>query len=244
MTSEVIHYQHDGVSFKGYLAKPDSVKEKIPAILIAHAWRGQDDFARQQADELAKFGYVGFAIDLYGNDALAQDDEEALQLMLPLFLNRKLLRERLQAGLKTLEKHSFIDQNAIGAIGFCFGGLCVIELLRSGAAIKGGVSFHGLLGDTIGNHKAHLTPNETIKGSLLILHGYKDPLVSQSDIIAIQDEMTKAGVDWQMNFYGQAMHAFTNPQADDKNSGLVYNHRSADRAWRAMNNFFNEIFSQ
>lgn len=242
MITEVIHYQHNGVDFKGYLAKPDHITGKLPAVLVAHAWRGQEDFARKKAEELAKLGYVGFALDLYGNGTTANDNEEALQLMLPLFLNRKLLRERINAGLDALKKQENVDHAFIGAIGFCFGGLSVIELLRSGADIKGAVSFHGVLGSTIDKYKATLGPSEKIKGSLLILHGYKDPLVSSSDIQNIQDEMTKANVDWQMYTYGQAYHAFTNPQADDQAIGLIYNRCAADRAWLAMTNFFNEIF--
>jgi dienelactone hydrolase len=242
MITEVIDYQHSGVDFKGYLAKPKNISNKLPAVLIAHAWHGQDDFARKKAEELSSLGYLGFALDLYGNGTIANDNEEALQLMLPLFLNRKLLRERINAGLEALKKQEIVNHALIGAIGFCFGGLSVIELLRSGADIKGAVSFHGVLGTTIDKYKATLAPNEKIKGNLLILHGYKDPLVSQSDIQSLQDEMTKANVDWQMNIYGQAYHAFTNPQADDKAKGLIYNRIAAERAWLAMTNFFNENF--
>jgi len=230
------------VDFKGYLAKPKSPSKKLPAVLVAHAWRGQDDFARQKADELAQLGYVGMALDLYGNGTTAKDNEEALQLMLPLFLDRKLLRERINAGLEVLKKQDDVNEQAIGAIGFCFGGLSVIELLRSGADIRGAVSFHGLLGNTLDKYKAASIPNEKIKGSLLILHGYRDPLVSQSDIQGIQDELTKANVDWQMNIYGQAFHAFTNPHADDQAGGMIYHPQTAKRAWLAMTNFFNEIF--
>jgi dienelactone hydrolase len=241
--TEIIHYQLDGIDFKGYLARPDSPSKKLPAVLIAHTWHGQDHFVRKKAEELAKLGYVGFALDLYGNGVNAKDNEEALQLMLPLFLDRKLLRSRVNAGFDVLKGQSFVDQEAIGAIGFCFGGLTVIELLRSGAGVKGVVSFHGLLGSVLDKYTATLAPNsEKIQGSLLILHGYKDPLVSQCDIQAIQEEMTKANVEWQMNIYGQAAHAFTNPQAKDAASGMVYNKQVADRAWLAMTNFFNERF--
>lgn len=242
MITEVVHYQYDGVNFQGYLARPDHIEGKLPAVLVAHAWRGQDDFARKKAEDLAKLGYVGLALDLYGNATNAKDDEEALQLMLPLFLNRKLLQDRVNAGLEILKNHSFIDQDAVGAIGFCFGGLAVIELLRSGATVKGVVSFHGILGTTIDKYKATLAPSAPIKGSLLVLHGYKDPLVSQADIIAFQEEMTKASVDWQMDIYGQASHAFSNPQADDQKNGMIYDSRVAERAWLAMTNFLNEIF--
>jgi dienelactone hydrolase len=244
MKTEVIRYQHDGINFHGYLARPESGKEKLPAVLVAHAWRGQDDFARKKAEELAALGYVGFALDVYGNGSSAKDNDEALQLMLPLFLDRYLLRERMRAGLKTLQQQPFVDQDNIGAIGFCFGGLCVIELLRSGANVKGVVSFHGVLGSILmDKYKATLAPNSSrILGSLLLLHGHKDPMVSPADIQNIQEEMTKANVDWQMDIYGQAYHAFTNPQANDAAGGMVYNPSVAERAWLAMTHFFNRLF--
>jgi dienelactone hydrolase len=243
MKTEVIHYQSDDISFKGYLATPDNIQGTLPAILVAHAWRGQDDFARQKAEELAALGYIGFAVDMYGNGTVAKDNEEALQLMLPLFLDREFLRQRIHIGLDALKQQAHVNQEAIGAIGFCFGGLTIIELLRSGANIRGAVSFHGVLGSTIDKYKAKIAPNsDKIKGSLLILHGFLDPLVSHADIVDIQNEMAKAGVDWQMNIYGKALHAFTNPQANESNIGLVYNQQAAKRAWLDMTNFFNEIF--
>ena len=242
MITEIIQYQYDGVSFKGYLARPNNTKAKLPAVLVAHTWRGQDDFSRQKAEAIAELGYVGFALDLYGNATTASDDKEALQLMLPLFLNRQLLQNRMKAGLEILQSLPFVYQETIGAIGFCFGGLSVIELLRSGAPIKGVASFHGILGNTLDKYKAAPAPFAPMMGNLLILHGEKDPHVSQSDIVSIQDEMTKANVDWQMNIYGQTYHAFTNPQADDQKSGMIYNPRTTERAWLAMTNFFTEIF--
>ena len=244
MLTEAVQYKHEGVNFKGYLARPIATDKKLPAVLVIHAWRGQDDFARKKAEELAAMGYIGFTVDMYGNAAEVNNNEEAMQLVLPLFIDRKLLRERIIAGLNTLTSLPFVDNEAIGAIGFCFGGLTAIELLRSGANVKGAVSFHGLLGNTLDRYKSlPIANNENIKGRLLILHGYNDPLVSELDIHNIQREFTNANVDWQMDIYGQAYHAFTNPQADDAEGGMIYNRRAAERAWSAMTNFFNEIFS-
>lgn len=244
MLTEEIHYKHDGVNFKGYLARPNITQTKLPAVLVVHTWRGQDDFARKKAEELAALGYIGFAVDMYGNATQVDNNEEALQLMLPLFLDRKLLRDRINTAFNTLTALPDVDREAIGAIGFCFGGLTVIELLRSGASIKGAVSFHGLLGNTLDKYKApHVANSENMKGSLLILHGYNDPLVSEQDIHNIQKELTHANIDWQMNIYGQAFHAFTNPQANETELGLIYNRTAATRAWQAMVNFFSEIFS-
>lgn len=244
MLTEIIEYQCGQQTCRGYLAKPADAQAATPAIVVAHAWRGQDDFSRQKAEALAGLGYIGFAADLYGNGKTATTDEEAFQLMLPLFLDRQLLRARIISAVDTVKSNPLVDAAAVGAIGFCFGGLTVIELLRSGTDIAGAVSFHGLLGTELGEYKAKPLPiAKGIKGSLLILHGHDDPLVSKADIDTAQQELTQAKVDWQMNIYGHAAHAFTNPQAKDVASGLVFNARADRRSWEAMRAFFNDVFA-
>lgn len=242
MAEEFVPYEIDGEEFIGYLATPATDRHAHPAVLVAHAWRGQDQFARDKAKALARLGYIGFAVDLYGQRKEVSQ-EEAPEAMMPLFQDRQLLQKRIRTGYDVLRAQRGVETQKIGAIGFCFGGLTVIELLRSGADIKGAVSFHGLLGDRMENHQANTVPiAKDIKGSLLILHGYEDPLVSPQDIQAMQQEMTKAGVDWQMNIYGHTSHAFSNPAAKDPEHGMCFNAKASQRAWRAMENFFQEIF--
>lgn len=245
MHKEDVEYICEDTFLKGYAVYSEESLAKRPGVIVAHAWKGQDDFAKQKAEDLARLGYIGFAADLYGEGIVVKSNEEALSLMLPLFLDRQLLRARINAAFKTLQMHPMVDPNAIGAIGFCFGGLTVIELLRSGADVRGVVSFHGVLGNTMGEQKAQLAPDsEVISGSLLILHGNDDPLVSHKDIISIQQEFTKANVDWQMHIYGHCQHAFTNPEASDTKAGLVFNAKANDRSWQTMCNFFDEIFTE
>jgi dienelactone hydrolase len=241
MHEEIISYSSEGVSCRGYLAKEDSDSSK-PAIIVTPAFRGLDPFAREKARELAKLGYAAFAADLYGNGLNVDNNEEASKLMMPLFIDRRTLRNRIYAAYETVKTIPGIDASKIGAIGFCFGGLAAIELLRSGAELKGVVSFHALLGGTLGQTKANLEPpSSKIYGSLLILHGYLDPLVSQKDISDIQQEFTKADIDWSMYIYGRAKHAFMNPLANDDKSGLVYNENISKRAWQSMRDFFDEV---
>lgn len=246
MKKEKTIYQIDGKSFHGYWAIPkseDAGVQQRPAILVAHAWFGQDAIARRRADELAELGYIAFAADLYGEGKTASNPEEARDLMLPLFQNRSLLQKRINAALDHVKNHPGVDPSRIGAIGFCFGGLTVIELLRSGADVQGVVSFHGVLGDRMGDIQAKTVPIANhIKSSLLILHGNEDPLVSLNDILTIQKELTESQVDWQMNFYSHTSHAFTNPEAHDKSHGMAYSPLSAERAWWAMLHFFSEKF--
>lgn len=223
----------------GYLAWDEAKKGRRPVVLVAHAFRGQDDFAREKADQLAKLGYLGFAVDIYGEGRMTENHEEAAQLMKPFYLDRALLQKRMRAALDAAITHPIADPSRVGAIGFCFGGLAVIELVRSGAPLRAGVSFHGVLG----SEKAKTVPiAKKVEGALLILHGHEDPLVSDGDMKAMQKELTEANVDWQMHIYGHTMHAFTNPIAHNPSAGTVFNALSAQRAWQAMQNFFTEKF--
>jgi dienelactone hydrolase len=238
-----ITYTHDGLEMQGYLAFVEPSSLKRPAVLVAHAWKGQDDFAREKAQMLAHLGYIGFAIDLYGKGLLASTNEEADALMTPLFLNRPLLQGRLVAAYEALCLQDLVDKEKIGGIGFCFGGLAILELLRCGAPILGTISFHAVLSNKRNEKEALLCPiAKNIQGKCLILHGHDDPLVSQEDIMNVQKELTDAGVDWQMHIYGHTSHAFTVPQASDKAHGLLYNPLSERRAMESLKQFFKEIF--
>lgn len=242
MLKEDIHYSAGSKALKGVLCH-ESSKEKKPGIIIFHAWMGLDKFARQKAEELAKMGYAAFAADLYGIDEPVKTPEEAQKLMFPLFLDRKLLQERVLAAFNELSNRPEVDRDKIGAIGFCFGGLSAIELYRSGAPVKRVVSFHGVLANQIREHKAKTVPlANSIKGSILLLHGHDDPLVSRTDIKNLEDEFSQAKLDWQFHEYGGVSHAFTNPEAHDHKSGLVYDPTAAKRAWLSMQNFFEEVF--
>lgn len=242
MREETISYEYNGIKFKGFLAYDDSIQGKRPGILVAHTWKGVDDFVKNKARDLAKLGYVAFAADVFGNGVVAESDEEAEALIQPLFVDRSTLRGRIESAYKALIQFELVDADKVGAIGFCFGGLTVIELLRGGSPVKGVVSFHGVLGNKLGEMRAQVAPNaEKIRGAILILHGHDDPLVSQSDITDLENELTKAQVDWQMHIYGHAMHSFTNPVADDEKHGFRFNEKANKRSWQAMSNFFNEI---
>ncbi|MCB1111083.1 MAG: dienelactone hydrolase family protein [Chlamydiales bacterium] len=241
MDRKTVTYEVEEKKFKGYLVKNEIVNAPRPGIIVAHAWKGQDEFAREKADDLARLGYVAFAADVYGDGKEVETNDEAMALMSPLFLDRSLLRKRICAAYEAFKAESFVDGNQIGAIGFCFGGMTVIELLRSGVALKGVVSFHGVLGTALGDLKAAPVANaEKIQGSLLILHGHDDPMVSNEDLLNIQKEFTEAGVDWEIDIYGHTKHAFTNPDADDDTLGLKYNERADSRSWSAMKRFFGE----
>ena len=229
---------HDGETLlEAYVALPASEAAKRPAVLICHAWAGRSTFECEKADKLAALGYVGIAMDNYGKGVEGRDNEENAALMTPFLQDRLMLRNRLLAGLAAAKSVSMVDPDKIAAIGYCFGGLCVLDLARSGADLKGVVSFHGLF-----NAPEQLA-NEQISARVLALHGHDDPMVPPEKVLELEKELSAAGADWQIHAYGNTMHAFTNPAANAPENGMVYNPVAAQRAWQSMQSFLAEIFS-
>jgi dienelactone hydrolase len=232
-TLEKIGWTVDGGEFEGH-AVWDGPEAK-PAVLICHAWAGQGDLERARADELADLGYVGVAIDVYGKGLRGGTPDENRALMGPLMADRALLQRRLLAAVDAVAEMAVVDRTRMAAIGFCFGGLCALDLARSGAALRGVVSFHGLF------HPSPLDKKKIV-AKVLALHGFDDPMAKPDAMLAFANEMTEAGVDWQLHAYGGTMHAFTNPKANDPGFGTVYNERADRRSRRAMESFLAEIF--
>lgn len=234
MRTQYVSYFDGDTLLEGYLAYNADITKPRPAILVAHDWSGRNAFACQKAEKLAQLGYIGFAIDMFGKGVLGKTNEEKSNLIKPFVENRAALKQRILSAYDTVKKIDVVDTTRIGAIGFCFGGLCVLDLARMGTPVKGVVSFHGLLSAQI--------EAEKILAKILVLHGYEDPMVPPEQVAAFAEEMTKAGVDWQVHMYGNTMHSFTNPQAHDKQFGTVYNSLADKRSWIAMQNFFTEVF--
>ena len=234
MFMQKIDYQDDDVTLEGYYAYDEKSDHKRPVVLVCHDWSGKNEFACNKANKLAELGYIGFAIDMFGKGKLGKTKEEKSALINPLVNNRKMLLNRIMAGFEAAKTLPVADTNKMGAIGFCFGGLCVLDLARGGANLKGVVSFHGLLNPPE-------TTAKTIHAKVLALHGYDDPMVPPQAVMSFAKEMTNAHVDWQLDMYGHTMHAFTNPEANDAAFGTVYNQKADSRSWIAMTTFFKEV---
>ena len=233
MKTETVNYQAKNIDLKGYVAFPDA--ENAPLVLIAHTWAGKDEFVHQRAEELAALGYVGFAVDMYGNGKVGADTAENESLMTPLVSDRDMLKDRIVSALNYGKSLPGVDSKRVAAIGYCFGGLVVLDLARSGEDLSGVVSFHGLLMPSDISEKG-------IKAKVLVLHGERDPMVPLDMVDTFQKEMTEANADWQLHSYGGTYHAFTNPDANDPNLGTQFNKSANDRSWQSMKNFFAEIF--
>lgn len=237
LVSNTINYADGDTLLEGFFAYDDSFSERRPAVLIAHAWGGRDDFVKQKAEQLAEMGYFAFALDMYGEGKTGSSNEEKMALMQPFMDDRAFLQKRVNAALYAVTLLPWVDDKNIAAIGFCFGGLCVLDLARSGAKIKGAVSFHGLL------NKPEFVADKIVLSKVLALHGYDDPMNPPALLTEFADEMTTLKVDWQLQCYGNTQHAFTNPLANDPELGLIYGPVANKRAWLSMQNFLSEIFN-
>ena len=235
--SNTVGYMDGDVLLEAFFAFDDALVGRRPAVLINHTWVGRDDFVAEKAVKLAELGYVGFAVDMYGKGVLGISPEQSSALMQPFMEDRLLLQKRLQAALYAVKLLPWVDDHNVAAIGFCFGGLCVLDLARSGSDVNGVVSFHGMLGAPVNSL------DKPIKAKVLALHGHDDPLATPDQVLAFEQEMTLAGVDWQLHSYGHTAHAFTNPLANDPDHGMVYRADADSRSWLAMKNFLSEIFA-
>ena len=212
-----------------------------PAIILFPAFEGRGDFVLDYAKKLAKKGYIAFAADMYGDAAVSDSLEGCFKLVTPFLQDRSLVRKRALLAYQTVLQQKNVDSKNVGAVGFCFGGMCVLELARSGVDLKAGVSMHGVLA------KSDL-PTLPIKSKLLILHGYEDPQVPPTELQNFAHEMAKVDAkDWTFTFFGDTKHSFTDPKTGtfdankEKEMGRAYNHIVAERSFQYALDFFKEM---
>ena len=201
-----IEYGHDGVALRGELATPTGPGPH-PAVLVMHDARGLGALVRRRARDLAAAGYVALATDMYGGGKRFENALEAGELFAALQKEPERLRDRVLASFEALKVQPQVDGRRIGAIGFCFGGQCVLELARSGADAAAVVSFHGLLTTRFPAKRG------AVKAKVLALTGAHDPYAPLEDVEAFRKEMAAAGADWHLTIYGEGWHAFTDPSA-------------------------------
>lgn len=214
---------------------------KRSAILVFPAFEGTGEFAWTVAEKFAKQGYVTLAVDMYGERAVAKTLEACFRLISPFLQDRHLVRRRSVLAYSALKNCAEFSIDKIGAIGFCFGGMCVLEVARSGENLAAAVSVHGILS------KSEL-PSSPIKSKILILQGYLDPQVPANALTQFAQEMQTAGEpDWIFSYFGHAQHSFTDPRAGsydpvkEKTMGREFNPLAAERAFRYALDFFVEM---
>lgn len=230
-------YSDTADTCEAYVAMPQAEGPR-PAVLVAHQWSGQSEHERETADLLAALGYVGIAIDVYGKgnrgDPQAADHSG---LMGPWLADRAALRRRLLAAVAFAKSHEGVDASRIAIIGYCFGGLCALDVARSGTTdVKGAVSIHGIF------PPPNIGAQVDITTKVLMLHGWEDPMAKPADVEMVARELTNAEADWQLHAYGHAMHAFTGKDVNAPERGMAYDASAAQRSWAATVAFLAEIF--
>ena len=236
IVTRAFDYPVNGATFDGAVVLDEAQAGKRPAVMVFHGWEGRSDAQVEVARSLARLGYNGFACDLFGKGIRGQVTGDNSGLVAPFLQDRAMLRTRLVDTVRVVQTLPEVDPKRVAAIGFCFGGLCVLDLARSGLEIRAVASFHGLFG------KADGLPTAPIKARVIAFHGWDDPMVPPSDVVALSTELTEAGADWQIHAYGHTMHGFMAEGANRPEAGIQYNARPARRAWESLAAFLAEAF--
>jgi dienelactone hydrolase len=232
-----IEYEGGDLQLIGHLAYDDGVDGTRPAVLVCHEGPGLDEHAKWRAERLAELGYIAFALDYHGGGVPLPMDQVMARLG-PMFADPTITRTLGQAGLDVLLAQPQTDADQVAAIGYCFGGTMALELARGGADLKAVVGFHS------GLATARPEDAKNITGSVLVCIGADDPIIPPEQRAAFEEEMRAAAVDWRMNLYGNAVHSFTNQRASAAAMpGIGYHAPTDARSWRAMLDFFDEVFA-
>ncbi|UFP93390.1 dienelactone hydrolase family protein [Gloeobacter morelensis] len=236
-SAEFIDYPADGILCEAYVVYDGSTAAKRPCVVVAHDWSGQNDSIRTATEPFVSFGYLGFALDVYGKGVRGGETDNNSALMAPLMQDRALLRRRLLAAVAAAKRHPLVDPDRIAVVGYCFGGLCALDVARSATPdVPGVVSIHGVL------QPPRIGVQAPIRAKVLILHGWEDPMAPPADVLAVAQELTEAGADWQIHAYGHAMHSFSWSLANLPEVGIAYNATAHQRSTIALQKFLEEIF--
>jgi len=232
--SRTVDYLIEGNEHEGLIVQVPSATSAAPTVLIFHAWEGRTSATDKFARRITDLGLNAFATDLYGKGVVGGTPAECQALMNPLLGDRARLRQILLEVVDVAAAQPEVDAKRMTAIGFCFGGLCVLDLARAGAPLHGVASFHGLY------TPPGLPTVRPLNTKIIAYHGWDDPLVLPKDVTGFGQEFTEAGADWQLHAFGGASHAFMDEGANMPEIGIAYNAVVADRAWRGLELFLKE----
>lgn len=234
-----VSYSADGTTLKGWIAYDDSVKGKRPGVLVVHEWWGHNAYTRKRANMLAELGYVALAVDMFGDGKQAQHPDDAGKFAGEVAKNKPLAKARFEAAMKLLRKQRNVDGSRLAAIGYCFGGSVVLNMAREGEDLKGVASFHGGLGTDAPAQAGR------VKAQVRSFTGADDKMIPASQVEAFKQEMEQAGVNYKVVVYPRAVHAFTNPDADELgkrfNMPLAYNAEADKDSWAQLQVFLAEV---
>jgi dienelactone hydrolase len=224
-----VDYKQSDTALRGYLAYDDSSTAKRPGVLLVHRRDGMSDLTLQNAEMVAKQGYVVFAPDIFGKDAQPKDVQQQIEQSTYYNKNRPLMRARTQSGFDILRQNPQVDTSKMAVLGYCFGGTVAIEFAETGAPIVGTVTIHGSFRD--------FTPGaaKNINGRVLILHGAEDPVAPLTEVDLLVKELRAAKVNWQLDLYSGTEHGFSTPKNASEERANTESQAAAAR-------FFKEVF--
>ncbi len=230
-------YQQGKTVLRGYVAWDANAQGKRPGVLVVHEWWGHNEHARNQAKRLAEAGYVGFALDMYGDGKVTTHPDSAKTFVAEAMKDPAVMQARFNAALEQLKQDPHVDATKIGAIGYCFGGAIVLSLARAGADLAAVGSFHGAIPPPA------KVDSGTVKARVLIQTGGADPMVPATDVERYQNDLQTAGARVDVITYPNAKHSFTNPNADKVGMpGLGYDPAADQQSWAALLKMLGEVF--
>jgi dienelactone hydrolase len=210
--------------------------EPRPTVILIPTVMGVSPLEIGFGRQLIELGYNALVADLFGKEFHGAPRDTCFGEMTRLRADRAALRRRLQHVLDVTRGLDEVKRDQIVVAGYCFGGQCALDLARSGAGIAAAVSFHGLF-DPPG------LPPEKISAKVVAFHGWDDPMVPPEAVVALGNELTQAGSDWQIHAYGHVGHGFTNPRASELEiDGVAYNALVAERSWTSFISLLEELF--
>jgi dienelactone hydrolase len=237
MTSPTVlpfDYTHDDIDFAGVIVSAEDAN--APTVLVFHGMEGRSDAQLEFCHRLAALGYRAVAVDLFGRAVTLAGADACAAAMTQLIEDRDMMRDRLIGVVDILSNLAGVRRDAMAAIGFCFGGLCMLDLARHGTHMAAVASFHGLV------TPLPQPPTTPIATKVTIFHGWDDPFAPPHEIVALATELTERGAAWQLHAYGHAMHAFMAPFANAPERGIQYDAVVARRAWASLEDFLTETF--
>ncbi|NOT52476.1 MAG: dienelactone hydrolase family protein [Chitinophagaceae bacterium] len=240
LKEENVTYAAGDINMNGFIVYDENIEGPRPAVIVVPEWWGLNDYAKKRARDLAGLGYIAMAMDMYGNGQQADNPDSAMKLAGPFYQDPGLAKPRFEAAMSKLKSYSQTDATRMGAIGYCFGGAQVINMAKMGEDLKGVVSFHGNLNVVPAN-------KDLLKAAILVCHGDADPMVPQTETDLFKKQMDSIGAKYVFKPYEGALHAFTNPAADEVKKKfpdlpVAYNAAADTASWKDMKDFFDRIF--
>lgn len=236
--SEARRYTDGEQTLTGHFYWDDAFADQRPGVLVIHEWWGLNAYAKQRARMLAELGFVAFAADMYGDNRVTDQPDQAREWMQEVTVDPEMWRARAALGLAQLKSHRLSAAKKLAAIGYCFGGGTVLQMAYGGSEVLGVVSFHGSL---------PAAPEESkgkIGARLLVLHGQSDTYLPVDIVNNFQAKLSTAEANWEMVIYGGVRHGFTNPGAGEYGlDNLKYDAQADERSWNRMQDFFAELFT-